>query len=116
MSIFDMLLSNAMMGESGGGGGGGSSDFSTAEVTITANAPLITGAIISSFGDFSDSSMATSGEDTFTVILYKGCAYINFGTPSTEGNVTASGNIELDIDDGEVWGAYVTGNGTITIS
>ena len=34
MSIFDMLLANAM-GESGGGGGGGSSDFSTAQVTVT---------------------------------------------------------------------------------
>lgn len=36
MSIFDMLLSNAMLGE-GGGGGGGSSDFSTAQVTIVNN-------------------------------------------------------------------------------
>ena len=37
MSIYDMLLANAM-GESGGGGGGGggSSDFSTAEVTVVA--------------------------------------------------------------------------------
>ena len=27
MSIFDMLLANAMIGESGGGGGGGNSDY-----------------------------------------------------------------------------------------
>lgn len=33
MSIFDMLLANAL-GESGGGGGGGSSDFVKAHITL----------------------------------------------------------------------------------
>lgn len=37
MSIYDMLLSNAMLGEGGGGGGGGSSPFHTATVTLTAD-------------------------------------------------------------------------------
>ena len=108
MSIFDMLLSNAM-GEGGGGGGGGSSDFSTAQVTLTIEEGYgIYLPFVSDNDTFSLPSAWHSG--TREVILYKGQA---LGFPSDEtAEVTVTGDIEYDYDEGEF---LITGNGTITI-
>lgn len=54
MSIYDMLLSNAM-GEGGGGGGGGSSDFSTAQVTL-----ITQGDYVALFSDNDGEGLSTS--------------------------------------------------------
>ena len=95
MSIFEMLLANAM-GESGGGGGGGSSDFSTAEVTITNTAEDTTiqlmGTCIDEDGLVID-GFAYYGETTITIVLYKGSQSVNISMAeltSTNGNITGN--------------------------
>lgn len=121
MSIYEMLLANAM-GE-GGGGGGGSSDFSTAQVTVTYNTSytVYRGEFIyvTDYGMFSTNTVeteSTSTTGTYNVVLYKGVAYMFFdnGEPDYEPytNLTLTGDLEAD----EYGYITVTGDGTITIS
>ena len=109
MSIFEMLLANAM-GESGGGGG--SSDFSTAEVQIgnTSGAPVSCGIpIVEDMYDDSTAITTINRDDvnTYKVILYKGKSYIFIDSE----NIALTGDISTE--DGFL---LVTGDGTITIS
>lgn len=106
MSIFDMLLANAM-GE-GGGGGGGSSDFSTAEVTFVQGESPISVLVpsVSTFGDYSGALVQLEDSVTVTVILYKGSAEA-WSAVADVVAVTGSATI----DDGI---AYITGNCTVT--
>ena len=126
MSIYDMLLANAM-GESGGGGGGGSSDFSTATLTVVNNG--LTAAGLNVFRVFDQSGLwgldpntlpLAVGNDNPTVesnetatieniVIYKGHALVSCdGSPAVSGNITL-----LDSDRG----LYdMSGDGTLTIS
>ena len=106
MSIFDMLLANAM-GESGGGGGGGSSDFSTAEVTVIDGADWLSLAVPCLLNNIA--APFHSAGSSFTAILYKGVAVM----PANEYIASVSGNITFDEDE-EVY--FITGDCTITIS
>ena len=117
MSIFDMLLSNAMMGESGGGGGG-SSDFSTAQVTFIDNSssPSFTISVPNLFmGDMYSCLTKADiyGGDVQEVVLYKGksMAMVTYSGSSVE--LSCTGDITIS---GDGTTAYITGNGTITIS
>ena len=126
MSIFDMLLANAM-GESGGGGGGGSSDFSAAQVTIINNANetvYYTAPIAVEEDEYDDRSPAlcfasngfadSNNTLVIKVALYKGTAVITLGGGIDVSQVTLTGDIVPLFEDGLEY--YVTGNGTITIS
>ena len=111
MSIYDMLLSNAMMGE--GGGGGGSSDFSTADITITftneSGYQPITAPFLNDDCTATDTGLGESfhSGDTATLVLYKGKALIWSINPVTG----TSGDIEYDSDTGFY---IVTGDCSIT--
>ena len=112
MSIFEMLLSNAMMGESGGGGG--SSDFSTATVTVTADEDSDG----SGWGMFIVNDSLTDGwavtfgsSVTFEVVMYKNQPSV-FGI-GTESEIATTGDLSYDADEGTV---TVTGDGTITLT
>ena len=117
MSIYDMLLSNAMMGE--GGGGGGSSDFSTAEVTVTMPAGMtISNLPVPTLDedvapDYYEGNTLVGFSGSYSVVLYKGVAYgwldPDGGTPT----VNVTGGIEYDSE--ELF-FKITGDGTITIS
>jgi len=112
MSIFEMLLANAM-GESGGGGGGGSSDFSTATVTITNESENGYTIVCPNLYDGEMYSDITDGDlpGDFEIVLYKGqCKLQIYGYD--EVTLTATGNIEV----GYGGFALITGDGTITIS
>ena len=99
-------------------GGGGSSDFSTAEVTIINNsehetacyAATIVELPIPALPSFTEGIFSISGNTTIikNVILYKGEGDMSF---ETSGTLSGSGDVEID---GTI--AYVTGDGTITIS
>ena len=123
MSIFDMLLANAL-GESGGGGGGGSSDFSTA--TVTFNLTLPEGTTLDVLGgrvgfEFEEGMVyeaaVTTESNTLPVVLYNGEGYIsNFFAETTDGD-----SLVLDGDptlsDTITWDGgnfTVTGDGTVT--
>ena len=109
MSIYEMLLSNAMMGESGGGGGGGSSDFSTAQVTATnlnedmpyyPQLPIINNNAIT----IGAIALGAGATETFTVALYKGSCicYDGWITPeSLSGNATYDSETELTTITGD---------------
>ena len=107
MSIFDMLLANAM-GESGGGGGGGSSDFSTAQVTISGLDADVQGCFVYEKEDVAYTYGAEFYDGTYTIVLYKGMAYLYY---SGEKTVTVTGSGTAEQND-----IYVTGDCTITIS
>ena len=112
MSIFDMLLANAMGEGGGGGGGGGSSDFSTAQVTIYYESEWqpLGGAFVVDENEFTGSASGpylTQSGETATVILYKGKASVWSSEPVT----STSGAIEYD----EAQGVYIiTGDCSIT--
>ena len=123
MSIYDMLLANAM-GESGGGGGGGSSDFSTAQVTVVNNSGYTLDAHNLCYcieeGEFGEGSPAAiyfnliienGNSETFKVPMYKGLALWDSPNFTSIGSVSVTGDIS---DEG--WGFYISGDGTITIT
>ena len=121
MSIYDMLLANAM-GESGGGGGGGSSDFSTAEVTIQVGLGLeVTVNMVNVDGEemLTGAFFSTSSEPattTYSAVLYKGVGYASIfdnatGDDYDMSRVSVTGDLTKDEYD-----IIITGNGTITIS
>ena len=124
MSIYDMLLSNAMLGE-GGGGGGGSSDFSTAQVTITTDTTI--GFDGTTFIDWIDpdalgtsSSITTEmSPKTVEFVLYKGVTYLTIYDgdfqPIDKTKVSVTGDVVIAEEDGDWW-FDITGDGTITIS
>lgn len=99
--------------------GGGSSDFSTAEVTISADG------IIDLYGSIVWNSIFTEnvftlgllspGEEpkTYQVILYKGKAMIFSDLIDLGSNTTLIGDI---VWDDEEMGLIITGNGSIHIS
>lgn len=94
---------------------GGSSDFSTAEVSITAfngieiHIPYID-EDSTDFGIWTVYQPADSDSHVLQTVLYKGLAYIS----APNGNVTGvTGNAEIDEEEG---GAYIRGNCTITFS
>lgn len=101
-------------------GGGGSSDFSTAEVTITANADILFYGAIALLDDltYDDASytvisVRAGHPETFNVIMYKGAAILINSDDAPFANVSLSGSLELIDDD---YAIKVTGDGTITIS
>ena len=116
MSIFDMLLANAM-GESGGGGGGGSSDFSTATVTLVDNVgdginfviPYVCEA--NAMGEGSPamiySASMTYEAGTYTVALYKGALMCEIVY-----SITTTGDITNLFENMYL----ITGDCTITIT
>lgn len=106
MSIYDMLLSNAMMGE--GGGGGGSSDFSTAEVTISGLDADMQGCFIYEEEGVAYTYGTEFADGTYMTVLYKGMAMLYY---SGEKTVAVTGSGTADQND-----IYVTGDCTITIS
>lgn len=109
MKIYDMLLANAMMGE-GGGGGGGSSDFSTAQVTVTNDSyspfSMSTIIVVPELGLEGTYPTTDNLSSPFTIILYKGKAYIALNNVSS-----TSGNITQDADTGLY---VITGDCSIT--
>ena len=119
MSIYDMLLANAM-GEGGGGGGGGSSDFSTATVTVmdeneygaVINGPfLYAGYYNVIYPDVVCISPQIMSDqvNTATIVLYNGQACIEcMNSFDVSGNAT-----KVDADAPE---ALITGDCTITIT
>ena len=99
-------------------GGGGSSDFSTAEVTISAAVPGVQCSVVSPHIITTPFDMLVadpknySNGDVVTVALYKGKASISASAVGGMGGITVSGDIE------SMGGGYylVTGDCTITIS
>ena len=113
MSIFDMLLANAM-GESGGGGGG-SSDFSTATVTVNLAEDTYLNLLcplLSQDGTASVSDMVwyDAGTYTCTAILYKGVALVAF---EYNGNIEVSDGVKYDSNE-DLY--YIDGDGTIALT
>ena len=108
MSIYEMLLTKGIMGESGGGGGGGSSDFSTAQVTVVNNTATVAFYAPCYYDDGDDSCADVMTSATNNIILYKGIAYALLSEPAT---AVATGSIE--VADTVI---IITGDGTITIS
>lgn len=110
MSIFDMLLANAM-GESGGGGG--SSDISTAQVTVTFEGEWCP--LVASFVSVDSETSNTYIGDTFhsgdvaAVILYKGSAIVY----CNNGYITSTSGAIQDIGD---YFYRITGDCTIGIT
>lgn len=106
MDLYDIAIAKKLSG-SGGGGGGGSSDFSTANITVTANEPLISlGAFIVNDEMVSLLEMDTSG--TIQAVLYKGECHASY-----EGESTISVSGDITYNDFQF---VITGDGTITIS
>ena len=101
----EMLMSNALLGESGGGGGGGSSDVSLATVTVT-DASEDAGSAVYIGGcawicpadeyeeeplEVEEGTVAHGGEtNDIQVVLYKGSASFYISAQSI---VSATGNI-----------------------
>ena len=123
MSIFDMLLANAM-GESGGGGGGGSSDYSTAQVTVIPSGGEVEVQMYNVANDDSSSYELPVGTviilssvnyyptetTTYETVLYEGKSYL---VPYVD-VASISGDIVL-LD--ENYGLYeITGDCTITLT
>ena len=99
----------SILGVTGSYEGGGSSDFSTAEVTLVLNANgELEGAFVYEEDEEAYSYGVEMQSGTYTVILYKGIAYLYY---SGDGSVSVSGNITKDGED-----MYVTGDCTITIT
>ena len=98
-------------------GGGGSSDFSTAEISISAAVPGVQCSVVSPHIITTPFDMLVadpknySNGDIVTVALYKGKASISASVVGM-GNITVSGDIE------SMGGNYylITGDCTITIS
>ena len=122
MSIFEMLLANAL-GESGGGGGGGSSDFSTAQVTFNATEGFFSGkvddelgntyvvALMEDNGRYIDQKPLSSS--TFNLLLIEEsapCIFV-YSEPVINGNASAA--LYPDTTD---WLVTITGDCTITVS
>ena len=99
-------------------GGGGSSDFSTAEVSISAALPGVQCSVVSPHIITTPFDMLVadpknySNGDIVTVALYKGKASISASVAGGVGSITVSGDIE------SMGGGYylVSGDCTITIS
>lgn len=97
-------------------GGGGESDFSTATLTVNGNftqSDLFMVPVIEKDPNNEDIAFPQlqSGNNTYTVILYKGRSTLMF-TGSQSHTITVSGNIET-----AATGVYIiTGDCTITIS
>ena len=114
MSIYDMLLANAM-GESGGGGG--SSDFSTAQVTITVQleeGTSVRGRYPVVIEEEGFSAMMVFPFDngisrTETIPLYKGTCYFEVDDATT---LTGTGGVSVEGG----YAVFVTGDGTLTVS
>ena len=107
----EMLMSNALLGESGGGGGG--SSLTTATVQLVANGvPVWVSYCILDLrtNELKVANPYGDKDIRLYVALYNGCSYLAINTYGA-GTVQVSGNISLDQD-----GSYkVTGDGTITI-
>lgn len=89
--------------------GGGSSDFSTAEVTISADFNGTAHVAYIHDGEMSEGIVGVGVEPkTIEVILYKGLAYFYSDSDPT---YVVTGDITED--DGDV---YISGNGTITMA
>ena len=120
MNIYEMLVNRALNG--GGGGGGGSSDFSTAQVTITASTTnpdqsfnIVFPAIMNDpyYPNLYAENVGMTDAMEFTVPMYKGEAV---GTVWAEFPVTVSstGDVEV-IGEGTEYYIYIRGNCTITV-
>lgn len=124
MSIFDMLLANAM-GE-GGGGGGGSSDFSTAQVTMICTASSVF-TLYGAFGCEDDQYYegASAGvyplwiidnttNVTVKVPMYQGVSQIAFDNFPEVYNceVVTTGDVTYDSEQNAI---IVTGDGSFTV-
>lgn len=93
----------------GGGGGGGSSDFSTAEVTLSAEG---VGALqIACISDDELHQSVAFFIESFEAILYKGSQVCD--TSEIEGTITVSGDAVYDSEEQTI---TITGDCTITIS
>lgn len=114
-SVDGVIESVKINGEEAGGGGG-SSDFSTATLTVNGNftqSDLFMVPVIEKDPNNEDIAFPQlqSGNNTYTVILYKGRSTLMF-TGSQSHTITVSGNIET-----AATGVYIiTGDCTITIS
>ena len=106
--------------------GGGSSDFSTAEVTISidegveidASISMIGGTFDGEFEDFeSVQTVPLFAGDSYTALmpLFKGKEIVSFNQ-FNYASATATGGVSLDIEDSQLNGFTVTGDGTITIN
>lgn len=114
MNLLDIAKAKAMFGSSGGGGG--ESDFTTAEVTVTAFDPGVTFAmpVIITYDDvpmLAPSVGVNSTPKTLMVPLYKGKAVLvdeDYGE-----SAVITGDIEYD-EDLEAY--IISGDGTITLT
>ena len=109
MNVFDIAIARAL--SSGGGGGGGDSDFSTAAMTVIGNAPVHMATIIDmpEYGIVGSYPNNTELESPYTIILYKGKAYIKISSDIT----SISGDASIDSLTGML---VVTGDCSITIA
>ena len=93
-------------------GGGGSSDFSTATMTVTGGTPVIYMATIidmAEYGVVGSYPTNTELSSPYTIILYKGKAYVSIDATIA----SISGDASVDQITGML---VVTGDCTITIS
>ena len=125
MSIFDMLLANAM-GESGGGGGGGSSDFSTAQVTMICTASsefTLYGAFGCEEDQYYEGASAgvyplwiidNTTNVTVKVPMYQSVSQFLFNSPPESDNceVVTTGDVKYDSEQSAI---NVTGDGSFTV-
>ena len=119
MSIYDMLLANAMMGE-GGGGGGGSSDFSTAQVTIKCPSGFTANALYSTRNDDGTWTCIFRYGDGFADNLYTGDGEPVTGTLYWDtDSAVVDAYVVTDIEGSAIYDAEsrrltITGDCTIT--
>ena len=98
--------------------GGGGGDFTTATVTFANGS----GDGIDAFAPTIDSDEAagkvyiSTDGGNIVFILYKGSAYLSFVNELAESSVSVTGALELDAESPDVYGIYITGDGTVTIS
>lgn len=117
MRLFDLVVASKLAG--GSGGGGGSSDFSFANVTIinnTSNYDVNMDGFIFIYLDemaIGGIEVSRGASDTMEVVLYKDMPTYGSYTVTPGINVTATGDIEIDTEYGDV---KVYGDGTITFS
>lgn len=105
--LFDIVTARKLSG----GGGGGSSDFSTATMTVIGEPSIRMATIIDmpEYGILGSCPSNADLESPYTIILYKGKAYI-----SINGEITSiSGDASIDSLTGML---VVTGDCAITVS
>lgn len=110
MDLFDIAVARKLSG-GGGGGGGGDSDFSTATMTVIGSPSIRMSTILDvpSYGLTGSYYSNAELDSPYTVILYKGKAYLEI-----RGEVTSiSGSASIDSMTGML---VVTGDCTITTS